>query len=269
MVFTSSLGGSSVPEDSKAGISYSAIFVAAKVAEYLVAPIARLFGYLWNHKNNFENLKNEVKKVEGRRDSVQHSVEDARRNGEEIQNIVKSWLDSVKNTIDEASELINGDDHHQQQQADMKCFKGSCTNLKKRYQHSQKAARLKAGVAGVRKEAGKFKKVSYLTIPEETWMESSNNNNTFEARKYILKNIIDALSNHDVDWVGIYGMGGVGKTTLAKEVVRQSKQDKLFGEIVFLEVYQTPDIKKIQEEIADRLGLEFYEKTDSGRARTV
>ena len=77
-------------------------------------------------------------------------------------------------------------------------------------------------------------------------MESGNNYNAFEARKYILKNIIDALSNPDVDRVGIYGMGGVDKTTLAKEVVRQSKQDELFGEIVFLEVSQTPDIKNIK-----------------------
>ncbi|KAK2637738.1 hypothetical protein Ddye_025533 [Dipteronia dyeriana] len=177
-----------------------AISVAAKVAEYLVAPIARPFSYLWNHKSNFENLKNEVKKLEVRRDSVQHSVEDARRNGEEIEKHVESWLDNVKNTIDEASELINGDDHHQQQQADMKCFKGfSCINLKKRYQHSQKAARLKAGVAGVREEAGEFEKVSYRTIPEETWIESSNNYEAFEERNNLLTNEMDSQHNFHVE----------------------------------------------------------------------
>ncbi|KAL5767222.1 hypothetical protein ACOSQ2_014005 [Xanthoceras sorbifolium] len=95
------------------------ISVAAKVAEYLVASIARPSSYLWNYRSNLENLKNEVKKLEGTRDSVQHSVEDARRKGEEIENHVQSWLDSVNNIIDEASKVIQEDDdhHHHHQQA--------------------------------------------------------------------------------------------------------------------------------------------------------
>ncbi|KAL5783736.1 hypothetical protein ACOSP7_008765 [Xanthoceras sorbifolium] len=85
-----------------------AISVAAKVAEYLVAPISRPFSYLWNYKSNLENLKNEVKKLEGTRDSVQHSVEDASRNGKEIEKHVQSWLDSVNNiTIRPRSSLVS------------------------------------------------------------------------------------------------------------------------------------------------------------------
>ncbi|KAK3200589.1 hypothetical protein Dsin_024004 [Dipteronia sinensis] len=140
----------------------------------------------------------------------------------------------------------------------MNRFKGFLdTNLKNRYRHSEKVARFKAGVVGIEEEAGKFEKVLYRTIPEETWIKSSNGYEAFKERKYISKNIIDSLSNPDVKMVGIYGMGGIGKTTLTKEVMRQAKQDELFGELVFVEVSQTPDIKKIQEEIANKLGLEF------------
>ena len=38
------------------------------------------------------------------------------------------------------------------------------------------------------------------------------------------------------------GMGGIGKTTLAKKVASQAKQDNLFDEIIFVEVSKTPDI---------------------------
>jgi putative protein kinase ArgK-like GTPase of G3E family len=32
--------------------------------------------------------------------------------------------------------------------------------------------------------------------------------------------------------IGLYGMGGVGKTTLVKEVGRRAKESKLFDEVL-------------------------------------
>ncbi|KAK9218258.1 hypothetical protein WN943_006895 [Citrus x changshan-huyou] len=61
-------------------------------------------------------------------------------------------------------------------------------------------------------------------------------------------------------------MGGIGKTTLVKKVARQAMEDKLFDMVVFSEVSQTPDIKKIQQEIAEKLGLELHEEVESRRA---
>ncbi|KAL5823723.1 hypothetical protein ACOSQ4_021623 [Xanthoceras sorbifolium] len=64
-------------------------------------------------------------------------------------------------------------------------------------------------------------------------------------------------------------MGGVGKTTLAKEVGKQAEEQRLFVAVVFVEVSEKPDTRKIQGEIADKLGLEFREETESGRARKL
>ncbi|KAK9218241.1 hypothetical protein WN943_006878 [Citrus x changshan-huyou] len=64
-------------------------------------------------------------------------------------------------------------------------------------------------------------------------------------------------------------MGGIGKTTLVKKVARQAMEDKLFDMVVFSEVLQTPDIKKIQQEIAEKLGLELPEEVESRRASRI
>ncbi|KAL5850846.1 hypothetical protein ACOSQ4_008859 [Xanthoceras sorbifolium] len=203
-----------------------AISVAGKVAEYLVTPITVPFRYMWNYKSYLENLKKEVENLDGMRNSVQHSVEDARRKGEEIENHVQSWLRTVENIIREASELVNEDNH---QQANLQCFRGfSCPNLKNRYQLSKKAAGKLKAVVGLKQTAAEFKQVSYRTIPEQTCLQPKKGHQDFESRNSILKDIIDALSTSDVNMVGIYGMGGVGKTTVAKQVAIQAKRDRLF-----------------------------------------
>ncbi|KAK9218260.1 hypothetical protein WN943_006897 [Citrus x changshan-huyou] len=61
-------------------------------------------------------------------------------------------------------------------------------------------------------------------------------------------------------------MGGIGKTTLVKEFARQAREKKLFDRVVFSEVSQTSDIKKIQGEIAEKLGLELSDEAEYRRA---
>ena len=82
-----------------------------------------------------------------------------------------------------------------------------------------------------------------------------------------LKDILDALNNPDVNMIGIYGPGGIGKTTIAKEIGKHAEDKKLFNVVAFAEVAVKPDIKYIQQEIAEKLGLTFRDENPSGRAR--
>jgi hypothetical protein len=61
-------------------------------------------------------------------------------------------------------------------------------------------------------------------------------------------------------------MGGVGKTTLVKEVGRRAKESKLFDEVLMATLSQNPNVIDIQDRMADSLGLHFGEKTKEGRA---
>ncbi|KAL5825710.1 hypothetical protein ACOSQ3_021773 [Xanthoceras sorbifolium] len=234
--------------------------VAAKAAEYTVDPIARQVGYMWNYKINFDNLDKQLKKLQSRRDMVQHKVDEATRNGEKIEQHVVNWLDNVKKIIDESTEIVTDNN-----QANMRCFKSWCPDLKKRYQHSKKAA-VKVKDVSQLEEEGKFDIVSYRTVPEETWHPCSKPFEDFESRTSTLTNVVNELRKPDVHMVGVRVMGGIGKTTLAREVGRKAEEFKLFDSVVFVEVSEAPNIRNIQGVIADKLGLKFQQETEPGRA---
>ena len=88
----------------------------------------------------------------------------------------------------------------------------------------------------------------------------------FESRNPALEKIMESLRCDDVKMIGVWGMGGVGKTTLVKQVAKVAQDEKLFDKVVMAYVSQTVDLKKIQAEIADVLGLNFLEESEVGRA---
>ncbi|KAH9754203.1 AAA domain-containing protein [Citrus sinensis] len=239
--------------------------VVVEVAKCLAPPIYCQMSYLRKSKytSNLQNLKTEVGIPEAERVSKQREVDKAKRRGEEIEEYVEKWLTSVNGIIDEAGKFTGVD-----ARANKRCFKGLCPNLKTRRRLSKEAERQKEAIVKVR-EVGRFDRISYNIIPDDTLLLSIKDYEACESRMSTLNDILDALKNPDVNMLGIYGMGGIVKTTLAKEVARKAETEKLFDQVIFVEVSKIQDIRKIQGEIADKLGLTLHEESDSGRARSL
>ncbi|KAF9609633.1 hypothetical protein IFM89_017772 [Coptis chinensis] len=72
-----------------------------------------------------------------------------------------------------------------------------------------------------------------------------------------MEEVIAALKDDRVSIVAVYGMGGVGKTTLMKQVAKDIIKDKLFDKVVMTIVSQNPDLRSIQEQIAEGLGVQL------------
>ncbi|KAJ6928821.1 disease resistance gene NBS-LRR family protein [Populus alba x Populus x berolinensis] len=232
------------------------ISIVAKVAELLVVPIKRQIGYVLDCNTNIQNLRNEVEKLTDAKTRVIHSIEEARRNGEEIEVDVENWLRSVDGVIQGGGGVV-GDE------SSKKCFMGLCPDLKIRYRLG-KAAKKELTVIADLQEKGKFDGVSYRAAP--SGIGPVKDYEAFESRDSVVNAIVDALKDGAVSMVGVYGMGGLGKTTLVLKVAEQVKEGRLFDKVVLALVSQTPDIRRIQGEIADGLGLKLDAETDKGRA---
>ncbi|KAK8593754.1 hypothetical protein V6N12_045828 [Hibiscus sabdariffa] len=59
-----------------------------KAAEYMIHPIK----YISDHEKNVKTLKDRAERLEDARTSVQHSIDEAKRNGEEIEDEVVNWM---------------------------------------------------------------------------------------------------------------------------------------------------------------------------------
>ncbi|KAJ7971603.1 Disease resistance protein [Quillaja saponaria] len=242
-----------------------AIGIAAKVVEYTVAPIGRQLGHLIFCKSNVENLKTQVLRLEETKDRVQRDVDAAKRNGEEIHTDVQNWLSKVNELIEEASKL-----YVDEGRATMGCYPiCSCPNVLSRQQVSWKSTKLLFEVTKIQLNAN-FNSVSYNPPPLPlTATLNAKEFKALDSRTNTLIDIMEKLKDDTIRTIGLWGLGGVGKTTLAKQVAEEVEESPIFGKVVMVTVTVNPDVRQIQGEIADALGLRFKEETQVGRANRL
>ncbi|KAG8635220.1 hypothetical protein MANES_16G009400v8 [Manihot esculenta] len=226
--------------------------IAGKIGELLVEPIGRQIGHFIHYTSNTVKLQEQVKILEGVRDDLQVSVDAAKRNGEVIRKEVRNWTSMVDGILSEANKLLG------------KASKVRFHNLASRYQLSRKAEE-KTMEIEKQKNEGKFDRVSNPAPPPPLLFPSQEDIVIFESRERQVEEIMEALKDNKTNFIGIYGMGGVGKTTLVKQVVKRAQQDRLFPTIAMVVVSQTIDVKKIQDQIAESLGLKLDEVNEQNR----
>ncbi|XP_028126231.1 disease resistance protein At4g27190-like [Camellia sinensis] len=124
-------------------------------------------------------------------------------------------------------------------------------------------------IAEVKKftQSGNFSTVA-LPKPfaqELQFTSSSTNYENFESRELVFNNIMAALQDSNVKMIRVYGTGGVGKTTMVKEIGKLVKNG-LFDEVVVAVVSQNANVSNIQGQLADCLNLELKVETEVEKA---
>ena len=241
------------------------IAVAGKVSEYLAAPIGRHLGYLFCYRSHAETLNNQVQTLRTARDDQQITVDEATRKGDEIRPAVREWLNEVDQITGEAEAFVLTTDDQ-----NMSCLNGWCPNLITRYQLGREAYKKAQVIVGIQTARNFPDGISYRVPPRSATFKGYE---CFQSRDFTLNDIMDALTDDKTKMIGVYGMGGVGKTMLVKQAAQQAKQQNLFTTDIFIDVSWTRDSKKdeegiakIQQKIAEMLGYQFKGEDESTRA---
>ncbi|XP_027337501.1 disease resistance protein At4g27190-like [Abrus precatorius] len=190
-----------------------------------------------------------VEDMEKEKKAWEESVKEEIRKGNNIRTNVTSWLKETEGLIKDT-------------QIKKTCFFGWCPNCKWRYSKGKQLAKKK-------KETERLLKSGNVGIsPHLPGVEyhSSQYYVYFDSRKPEIKELLDALKDDNNFTVGLQGMGGAGKTTLAIKVAKELRQLQQFHHhVIYTTVSYTPDIRRIQDDIAAPLGLDIKDKSESER----
>ncbi|KAL5166949.1 putative disease resistance protein [Glycine soja] len=230
------------------------------------AMVKRQLGYIFNYKDKFKEVEECIEMLDDNRKKVQNEVNDAKKNGEEIEDGVQHWLKQVDEKIKKYESFIN-DERHAQTRCSFRVIFPN--NLWLRYRLGRNATKMVEEIKADGHPNKRFDKVSYRLGPSSDAALLNTGYESFGSRNETIEKIMKALEDSTVNIVGVYGAGGMGKTTLVKEVANKSREKKLFNMVVMANVTRIPDIEKIQGQIAEMLGMRLEEESEIVRADRI
>ncbi|PSS24003.1 Disease resistance protein [Actinidia chinensis var. chinensis] len=213
--------------------------------ECLVLPIKHQFGNMFFFNYNIRNLEAQLELLQMTRQGVLLGVYVGNRSIKIVGSEVEDWLTKVNEATAEAERIL-----------DCKAkVQNGCLNLKSVYSLSRKAMETAQVLVRLRDVGIEFKAANFTQSADFEEVES---------RISTMDEIIEALKDDEINLIGICGMAGVGKTTLAKEVAERALTEHLFDEVETVVVCQ--NLTKLQSRIAKMLGLKLDVENPRKRA---
>ncbi|XP_019095259.1 PREDICTED: probable disease resistance protein At1g12280 isoform X2 [Camelina sativa] len=219
-----------------------------------------------------ERFSREKRKVMGvlkaKRDDVQGRVDREeftarRRRLSQIQ----VWLVSVRAIENQVNDLFSTSDVELQRL----CLFGYCSkNVKISYVYGKSVVLMLREIESLISQ-GEFDTVTAATSIAE--IQEVPIQPPIVGQETMLERVCNRLMEDGVNVVGLYGMGGVGKTTLLTQINNKLPEKcSGFGIVIWVGVSRTAEIHRIQGEIGKRLGFvaeEWDNKHEDQRALDI
>ncbi|CAF2075757.1 hypothetical protein Bca52824_086841 [Brassica carinata] len=223
-------------------------------------------GYVHNLEKNLAALETTMEELKAKRDDLSRRVTREEDRGLQRLSEFQVWLTRVETFENEANNLLSA----RNGQLQRLCLLGFCSKsliLSYRYGKS---------VSMNLREVEKLNSKVFEVIVEQAHtfeVEERQLQSTIVGQKEMLENAWNHLMEDRVGIMGLYGMGGVGKTTLLTQLNNKfSGMTCGFDFVIWVVVSKELRVEKIQSEIAQKVGLdgdEWKQKEKSQKADVI
>ncbi|KAK9006352.1 hypothetical protein V6N11_035393 [Hibiscus sabdariffa] len=235
----------------------------ACVHPHFEPPVGRQLDYVRHFRDNVEKLSEKKGELATARTRLQHEIEGAEGQLLQIEDDVRCLQLKADATLSPVETL------EKEFQQNKSCLKW-CPNWSWRYQLSKKVKKKTMDISELLVTINKFGQAGRVGYPATSTLPTieflcSKDFVVSKSSETAFNQIVQALKDDNIDMIGLWGMGGVGKTTLVREVGKQvqAQNPKLFDKVVITTVSQKPNFEKIQDQIAQYIGFDM--KTEQGR----
>nr|GEU77896.1 hypothetical protein [Tanacetum cinerariifolium] len=227
------------------------------VVNALTVHITQKLRNLTSSAEHVEHMKNRMQVLEGHRAEIEVHVGDNKVNNRRIPPQVSPWLtkvEDIKKHVDKISSNNVG-----------------CFNVIKKYKAGEGALKLTKDIEGLITDC---KDIIWSDAqiplgrvdskrPASTSTSGGNTQIWFESRDKIFNDALKFLQDDDKTRViALCGMGGVGKTTLMKQLKEAAKDNKMFSWIVDVGIGKSPNLLAIQKAISAHTGEQITETNE-------
>ncbi|XP_050274023.1 putative disease resistance protein RGA1 [Quercus robur] len=234
--------------------------IARKIIELLGSTTFEEIGSIWGVKDELQKLKNTVSTIQ----AVFQKAEELQYKKQEV----RDWIMKLRGAIYDADDLLTDlstQDLRRREMGDEEMAKKVRTFFSSSNQVAfrlKMAHKLKAMVERLKEIENDMKNLELVACPPQATVVSRERDQThsfveeiFLGRKEDKNNIIGLLldvdEGHNVSFISIVGIGGLGKTTLAQHVYNDEQVKAFFELKMWVSVSEVFSVKTVAEKIIE------------------
>ncbi|KAH9715751.1 putative disease resistance protein [Citrus sinensis] len=221
----------------------------SEIFKCLCSPICEYFEYYRKLDENMKKLDRVLRELENKKKYIEATLSRAKREqGKEPSNEVSDWLQNVRRINTKAESF-------KQEVEKGNCFSRAYLGKDVEKKIEEVKEYLQKGCAFT----------SYVSdAPSTSGMTLSTTRNLAGKRTgKIVKEIWEDLMGDKVSKIGVWGMGGIGKTTIMSNINNKlHEKPNKFNDVIWVTVSQPLDLIKLQTEIATALKQSLPENED-------
>ncbi|KAL8245982.1 hypothetical protein R6Q59_007198 [Mikania micrantha] len=237
--------------------------VVTTIVGSLMVPIKEHLGYIFSSTKHVANMTNKLSKLNEAKNNMEKKKEDASINDRLPPDSLPRWLKKVETITSKIENIPIGGN--------------GCLNLKIRYQAGKSSFNILQEIDDLLEEQNKIewsnkqRPLGMVIISTSTsHTDYDVTQNLFQSRISIFNDILTSLEHDNkVQRMALWGMGGVGKTTMMEGIKKVAEKRGSFAYVLKLDIGKKYDPINTQKCIANRMGVSLTEETKEERVERL